>query len=342
MCINANNKIFMGNDNRFYELYQLTLDVCGLSELPEGSLTADGDQWVDLAIAWDDLLTVGSAGIFTEAVHQIMWGIPSHRAVAKYDPIVQFVVKELLDDGEAFNSWDQFPACDMAIGLVEAEMHPWVENSEEYSYSIEHYQYLSNKMMQKVRYSKRSYAGMERTCEQECKQYEEAIKKLVPAAASWTEADWCKEKNIHDEITMLYGVDYRDEYVDYGRILLLLMNDKADETAYIFDEAWLAANIEKMPLSLAQVIWPKDTETEIMRVFLAATQLTEAYVAMGSPGAYRKDKVIHPIGVFDYASLRKSWLYAQMYTWFADLEGDIDCLKDIKKKLFEITIKSNT
>lgn len=342
MYTNVNDKIFMGNNIRFAEICQLTLDVCGLAALPEGALTSDGDKWVDLATAWDDLLTVGSAGIFTEAVHQIMWGIPSHRAVEKYDCIVQFVVKELLDDGEAFNSWDQLPACNMAIGLVEAEMNPWVENSEEYCYSIEHYQYLSNKMMQKVRYSKRMYADKVFTCEEKCNQYENAIKKLIPVAESWAETDWYKEKKIHDEIFKLHGVDYRDEYIDYGRILLILMNDNQDKTTYACTEAWLAANIERMPMSLAQVIWPKDTESEIMRVFLTATQLTEKYVALGSPMAYRKDKEIHPVDVFDYASLRKSWLYAQMYTWFTDLEGDIDCLKDVKKKLFEIAIKSNT
>ena len=210
-----------------------------MSELPEGILTPDGDKWVDLAIAWDDLLSVGSAGIFTEAAHRIMWGIPSRRAVAKYDPIVQYVVKELLDDGEAFNSWDSLPSCDMAIKLMEAEMNPWVDNSEEYRYSIEHYHYLASKMMHKVRYSKRKYADVVVTCAEECNQYENAIKKLLPVAESWVEADWYKEENIHDEITKLYGIDYRDDYLNYGRILLLLMNDNQDETAYACEEAWL-------------------------------------------------------------------------------------------------------
>ena len=148
---NRNSNVMAPN---FKALCQLTLIACNRDTFPKGTFSANGNPWLELAVAWEKLLTDGSAGIFNDAVHRIMWGIPPAMSKPEYDGIVQIVMDELLKDGEAFNIWDSYDPCDIAIEMMSSEMRPRVADDEDYSWSIEHYQYAEARMLWKIRYSK--------------------------------------------------------------------------------------------------------------------------------------------------------------------------------------------
>lgn len=335
-CISFN----IEDDTNFMLLCQRTLAVCGLTTFPEKTFSDTGDRWLELAIAWEKLLEVGSAGIFHDAIHRIMWGVPPEKSKPKHDGIVQIVVNELLRDGPAFRAWDSYNPFDDTIELVGAEMRPWVANDEDYSWSIEHYQYAEDKMLWKIRYSKEKYKEQYSDYRDAYLMYEDAIKKIVPAAASWPDDYWFKECHIHDELIKLYGIDYRDDYVEYGRVLLLLMNNETNAEKHALNEVWFASNIKRMPMALAEVIWPGNTEEKIMQIFLLASELTIALSEAGLDFQKRKEQEIHPVGVFEYSTLRESWVYQLMAEWFQDEDSTNELVHDVKERLFTIGMRS--
>lgn len=334
-CISFN----IEDDTNFTLLYQHTLAACGLTTFPEKTFSDIGNRWLELAIAWEKLLEEGSAGIFLDAVHRIMWDIPPEKSKPKYDGIVQIVVNELLRDGAAFRAWDSYNPFDATIELVGAEMRPWVANGEDYSWSIEHYQYAEAKMLWKIRYSKEKYQEDSADYQDAYLAYETAIRKIIPNAASWPEEHWFKEDHLHSELINLYGVDYRDDFIEYGRLLQLLMNNEASPEMYALKEAWFASTIKRMPMALAEVIWPEDTETKIMRIFLLASECADEQLKSGIDFAAKKDDVFHPVGVFEYSALRESWIYQLMAEWFQDEDSTNELVHDVKKRLFTIGLR---
>ena len=72
----------------FASLCQHTLSVCGLTSFPDGTFSDTENRWLELAIAWEKLLEDGSAGIFLDAVHRIMWGMPNGHSKPEYNKIV--------------------------------------------------------------------------------------------------------------------------------------------------------------------------------------------------------------------------------------------------------------
>lgn len=338
---NSNNNLVPDvMDPNFRELCQLTLSACNRETFPEGTFSAAGNPWLELAVAWETLLTDGSAGIFNDAVHRIMWGIPPAMSKPEYEGIVQIVVDELLKDGTAFNVWDSYDPCDIAIRMVGGEMRPWVANDEDYSWSIEHYQYAEAKMLWKIRYSKGKFGVDELDYKEAYLDYENAIKKIIPIAASWSDGYWLKEDHIHAELINLYGIDYRDDYVEYGRVLLLLMNNEPNAEKYAFDEAWFASTIKRMPMALARVIWPGNTEEKVMQIFLVASECADALSASGVDFTAKKAREIHPVGVFEYSALRESWIYKLMAEWFLDADSSDELVHNVKERLFRIGVCS--
>lgn len=338
---NSTVKTYIENNANFAKLYSLTLDVLGWNDFPAGTFSEDGNVWVELAEVWKDKIEDGASNIFVDAVHRIMWGIPSNQYKPKYEEIIQIVIEELLNDGEAFAAWDDYTVCSLAIDVLGSETEPCVDNAEEYCHSVEHYQYLSDKMLCKVRYSKAKYSYMNEACMYAIQAYETAIKKIIPEAESWTEDYWYNESHIYNALEELYGVDYSDDYEEYGRILLILMNDEDDEFEYDCTEAWYASNIKRMPMSLAEVIWPYCTEEKITRMFLWAAEASDIQSKIENKEKYQaaKEKMMHPVGVFEFSTLRESWLYKLVYTWYADYHGECQDCNYVKRWLFTTSFR---
>ena len=335
-CISFN----IEGDTHFNLLCRYTLSACGLTTFPNRTFSGSGDRWLELAIAWEKLLDGGSVGIFEDAVHRIMWGIPPKKSKPNYDGIVQIVVDELLTDGPAFHAWDSYNPFDAAVGLLGAEMSPWITNGDDYSWSIEHYQYVESKMLWKVRYSKEKYKKNHTDYQDDYLAYEAAIKKIVPHAASWPDEYWFNEDHIHSELINLYGVDYRDDFIEYGRLLQLLTNDEASPEKYALNEAWFASTIKRMPMALAKVIWPEDTEVKIMQIFLLAFECADTQFKSGVDFTAEKERAFHPVGIFEYSDLRESWIYQLMVEWFQGENSTSELVHDVKKKLFTISLHS--
>lgn len=326
----------MKENKNFLELQRYTLEACNIEKFPKGMFIENTNKWLALVGIWDHFLEGGSSGIFEEASHRIMWGVPRMYGKSPYDKIVELVVSEMLQDGDAFNAWDTCDTFDEVVAYMSSESEP---NSDyDYRYSIEHCNYLSNRFLWKVKFSKAKYADEKACCEKELLIYETAIKKIVPSALSWNEDYWIDENHILDEIYALYGVDYRHiDCLEYGRILIILMGSEYSGFPSEIVEAWCATNIKTLPFSLAKAIWQNFTEEKILRFFLmAAEKADDQFYDTECVDSYQ-DEYIHPIEVFEYSAIYKSWMYPLISNWNEDPE-----LYDpfIKERLFTVAINS--
>lgn len=326
----------MVENNNFELLQRYTLEACNLENFPDGMFAGNENKWIELIDAWDQLLEGGSEEIFEEACHIIMWGIPREYRRSPYDKIVELVIAEMLRDGDAFNAWDSCEFFENAVGYMSSEMDP---NSDyEYRYSIEHYYYLCDRFLLKVRYSKAKYSDEKVPYEKSVLAYETAIKKIVPAASEWSEKYWLDENHILEEIYKLYGVDYRcEDFLEYGRLLIILMGSKHSELSSEIVEAWCATNIKTLPLSLAKAIWANFTEVKILRNFLIAAEMADDQLYDKECGAHYKYDYLHPIGVFTHSAIHDSWIYPLISEWNDDPE-QFDPF--IKERLFTVAINS--
>lgn len=335
---NTNVNYYLNNNTVFATLYQLTLKACKLKKFPSGKFTGERNVWLELAYVWNDLFDGGSAIIFMDAIHRIMWGVPCEGSRPQYNKIVEIVMDALLSEGEAFETWDSYDTCDVAIELIGADMDSWMDSS--YRYSIEHYHYVKDRMLCKIRYSKKKYKKRYEHVVDEVKSYEDAIKKLIPVVKTWNENYWLAEKHILDEINNRYGVDYRDDYIDYGRILMILTSREKKKSKYEIHEAWCASNIKQMPYSIAQVIWPQNTEDRIIKMMELASKKAVSSIEPGSKQARQLEEYIHPVGIFQYSELHKCWAMDLMRKWMDDKNRDEKSRKDIKRIVFDIMMRN--
>ena len=326
------------NEENFATLYELTLHVCGIPKFPDGTFTRGGDGWWELAEAWENLLEDGAAGVFFEAAHHIMWGIHCNQCNPEYMAIVRIIEEELLKDGDAFAAWDQHIACDTAIVIVGSDNQPCVENDDSYCYSLNHYQYLRAKMLWKIRFSKKKYKSENSEIRNLISTYEETIGKILPAAGSWDEAFWYDENHIYDALVSLYGVDYRNDFLEYDRVLLMIMETLVDGDTYGVDEAWFAGNINRLPMSLAKVIWPTNTKEKIVQMFLLAAEAANCCSEDISLYEARKTQEFHSIGFFEYRALYESWLYKTVEQWEKQKEP-LPEAQEVKRSLFTVAMR---
>ena len=318
----------------FEVLQRHTLEACNMNTFPDDLFMGNTDKWIELIDAWDQLLEGGSEGIFEEACHIVMWGIPSKHRKLQYDSIVKLVIAEMLRDGDAFNAWDTCEFFEDAIGYMSSEMDP--DSDYEYRYSIEHYQYLSDRFLLKVRYSKAKYSNEKALYEQSILSYQTAIKKIVPVASEWSEAYWNDENHILDEIFKLYGVDYRAiDCLEYGRILIILQGSQHSKLPSEIVEAWCATNIKTLPLSLAKAIWSTFTEEKILAMFLIAVEEAEIQLHDKACWDSYREEYLHPIGAFDHSTTYESWIYPLISQWNEDPEQNDPF---IKQRLFTVEI----
>ena len=320
------------------QLWQLTLAVINTEASPKEVFPTIKNKWIQLIELWEGFLEGGAGGIFEEAAHRIMWGVPCAHRRSRHDDIIELVMQEMLADGDAFAAWDTCEIFENAVGYMSSEVDADLEGDASYRFSVQHYEYLAKKLLWKVRFSKSMYAEEGTRYEKQIQAYETAIKTIVPAATNWTADYWIDENHILDEILKLYGVDYRClDFEEYDRILQLIINKHMSDTPDEMKEAWYACNIKHLPYSLAEVIWPNFTQEHVLSIFLRAAEEADKQSDDAESVGLMRSRYIHPVGAFDYRSLFDSWVYTLVDQWNRDPE---QFEPFIKERLYTIAIRS--
>lgn len=322
------------SDLSFDTLCALTLEAAELSAFPVGTFNSNGNRWIELAQAWDELLPGGSFGIFLDVVHRAMWGFPYCWGNPRNEEIVRIVQYEMAREREAFIAWDTYSEFEDAIHVPVNQTTPWLDDIEAYRCSLDHYEYLATRMLYKLRFSKRKYRNERKPCEEAWGEYIRCIGKIVPDSKKWDEAQWANENNIHNEILRLYGIDFRKDVDSYHNFYSMLTFNGYNQLQKIMWDSWHISHVKDMTMALARVIWPKDTEGTIFLMFLVAAR--EAEQTRVEKGITCDDGTSKD--VFTYKPLFNSWLYRWTDENYNGIKGDPRAKEEIKRMLFNVAM----
>ena len=131
--------------------------------------------------------------------------------------------------------------------------------------------------------------------------------KLIPVATGWSDDAFSNDHAILTYMRQAYGVDYAKEWKDFDALLYALEAMRNGQ-----NEHYLLA-VDNMPLSVARVIWPVDTEKNIERIFCEFCTLFKNYVDFFEAHGDEPEDLHKGRDEF-----MASWLYRQIMTWYKD------------------------
>lgn len=317
----------LSSDERFVEMCNAT--IAALRD-PDDFNEFYGDtknRWIDLATVWDVEMEY--------ALHYIYWGVyPRNCKTPEERCLCSLVAAELLDYGEAFEAWSRWSVFEeMLEGMVDEVCS---DGTGIETHFIEHHNYLSARLLCKVKYEKTRPDGFGAYVRQ-YESYEKIVARFIPEAKNWTRDRWGNDLNVAAALEDRYGVDYVASSAsedDFDRIIMMCRElEYWGDTA---DVVWYAANIEQFPLDMVKVLWPSDLEGNVTKLFLAAYKATVRYEESGQLCLDKKNKYYHPVGHFEREALRASWLYQNVSEWYMAGKYSGQQEKDVKTVLFDL------
>ncbi len=327
----------------FDDMLSLTCRIFCLSN--NESLCSRGakKRWVDLADLWVKYANEDCEySIFEMALHKIYWGIYPDYTEDRHIPLLELVEKELLSNGPAYNAWRYHNAYRDAFKFVKNQCKALVSRGPRpHSYIFASYQnsrywyrvvfkgqapvYInpataSMHVMKAAKIHADIYAV--------CDGFEKAINCLIPASVNWTDEQWLDDLNIRRALKHLYGVTYSNFDRDFEILITGLMN-KLHYNAPAHLGQLLELNT--LPMSMVQQIWPNNTAAELMKLFLQAgsrAQCAEKRLRNGTTCR---------TGLYSYKKLQGSWLYSYIYNVYAYVSPQDALERKVKDRLFKVT-----
>lgn len=302
---------------RYAEIYDATIAAVG-EELFKKYYKDTGNKWLDIAKLWNRCYRKPLHAVFFYVFHKIFWGMyPDVPLDDKFMHLLKLVESEVLTGTESHDAWYKWRIFKDCYSEV-------IHTSESYGKEdvgisfIEHHLYLINRASIKILRGKLKGIARAKT-EIDCELYEASVSRLIPASTSWDSQKWGDDTNISKAIEGLYGVYYADSHdkqMDYNRIVCMLNCDLGRNNPNS-DFYWYAANIRLLPIEMAQAIWPQDYKAVIVSTYIEAYKRTKTYIENGAPYAWKKSNYMNPVGHYELAALKESWLNKLIQVWLA-------------------------
>lgn len=335
--LNINEYLALSADERYAEMRRATIAIMNEDLFNKYHLVTK-NRWWDLVRVWDKVYAIEKHMVLMSAIHNICWGVLPYEH--EYENanrlyLLSLVEAELLDDGEAFRSWNQWSGFKNLLETMADETISHGDSNIE-THFIEHHHYLCARLLCKIQYHKTRPDGFGEYV-REYESYEKIVTRFIPEVTNWTRKQWGDDLNVAAALKARYGVDYvasGECEDDYDRIILLCRElEYWGDTA---DVVWYAGNIEQFPLDMAKVLWPVDLEGNVTKLFLAAYKATTRYEESGQLCLDKKNKYYHPVGHFEREALKASWLYQNVSKWYMAGKYSGQQEKDVKTALFDL------
>lgn len=328
---------FRSEDDRYNDIRKVTVEMIGQDRFDK-YYKETGKRWLDIARVWDKIKNSKYHRLLIYTVHAIIWGMyPKHPYGESFDKLLELVKEEILRDGEAFKAWGSWRTFKNVVSeevnasgplvLAELDMH-----------FIEHHQYLTNKAMYDIFYSKSSFGG-HKECEDAIRSYEKAVKLLAPDSVNWNRTQWGNDLVLAEAIKQRYGVDYSltdDSQRDFERIIMMIKS-LGNKNKWM-ETIWYASNIIELPWDIVKLIWPKKTEKILVDMLIEAHEISCDYEAAGKPFEYKVGNWIHPVFHYNKAALKNSWLKKHVSDIYNNGKFAGKKRDDLRKVLFDLEI----
>lgn len=330
-------------NERFQQALQATVNVYGLSKdrisLSKGRIK----RWSDLASLWYTSQPV-AIDVFYLALHYIHWGIyPECDISEETSNLLSLVERELLSCGDAFTAWKKNARYRAAFSKVVRSSQADKKRGP-ISHTRAFGRYLISRTWYEVVYKRHSPPVIDplsskhtihsicvhAQIQANCCGFEQIIKRLIPASAQWSRAQWSNDLNIYSNLKKLYGFKLNIYSTEFDNLIWLLY-----AVWYLNNQPYIdaAISIKNMPYKLAEKIWPGDTQREIEKIFLLA------YSRCKSVETRSKFSGRRIYSNFSYSDLKSSWLFRFVSNW---LNKDIlspENREKIRRVVFDLYLK---
>lgn len=320
---------------RYKRLCALTVQACGIEEIPLS--LAYSYAWGKLYALWDLFeAELGVQNIMEACIQAVHWGVfDYHRDSDELQEIISIMYEELCTHGTGYKVWMEQEGSNWdaeVIGVIN-EGDPWGFFRQCHSYAHFHYQKFRTllKLSDKITLdSSKMFRSYMRT-------YKKSVYLLLPEAKQWDDEQWLDDENITRALHKKYGVDYAQSWNDYDALISLIQENTPGEKSEAFYQC--VYSISNMPLSIAQVIWPKNTVRKLTTLFVDVQNIVNGYESSQTAASPQKQRPNY-VHSFEMKFMKDCWLYKQIDEWTKD--GTIDLNKNyvVKKALFNIEMKS--
>lgn len=330
-------------DARFEKMLSETISVYNLTEKSAQCSKGKKKRWADLALLWRaNANSPGYDEVFLPALHKICWGFyPDGTDIEKMGCLLSLVEEELLRDGPAFNMWKSNHDYRISFSDVSC-LHKALKHRGPRCHSHITRNYISCYMWFNVVYKRKdppqidvAYVSTNSIFSARkhgqikfgCCGFEEVIQQLVPPSINWSRAQWADDRNIFRYLKKTYGIDYMQHPEAFDKLYIFLISkwffNVTDCIKYILP-------ITVMSYSLAQFIWPENTQEQIEDMFLKACSRAKA--------VKNRETRFERKTTFSYETIKKSWLYDQILQWLNNNELSAENEKKIRKAVFALNV----
>lgn len=297
------------------------------------------DGWTKLADLWDKYDSCGDMTPLYQAVSYIKNAYDFKFCSSLDKALFLAVCRELCSDNPAGNAWRTHPFFVRALNKAELD-----DDSEycdrffddEGSYvSSQHCYYLEQRMT--LRYLENN--GIHnKEHEDACHYidaYEAFVAKLCPEASKWSSDYWIDAANIYEAFHSEYQIDYRTTPREYDALLCVYRMETSEFTLTgdrEHDYLRCAFNIERFSMPCARVLWPTDTEKNVIKMYYLAKDFVDQDCAF--------EDILRPCYIYDVDDyvFTHSWIYTVVQEWIATGELYTRYENAYKKALFEISL----
>lgn len=264
---------FTTSADRYARLVELTCRITGIQSMPEGY-----DPWKTLIYTWSLFhRSLQCRDLLFATLHFIKWGAYPR---SEDQPLMWACNKGTAleeDTTELLTLFRLELLCPGAEGA--AELHDWDGFKHTYyhfshdngcsehglkSRSWEHQCYLEGRLNHLIHTSDPTderWIGY--------KYFEEAIHVLLPTSSAWTEENWLDEVFILKALDRAFGTNLEDHPDTLDSLLRIVSTTLRGNTMLEYS----LADLPIFPLSLAKVIWPVNTTTQISEAYQAVVRV---------------------------------------------------------------------
>lgn len=315
------------SEELFSSIYELTLKICGKSSNDVPVSDKFFDCWNEILEVWRTYKKQLGYDVIYAAVHHITWAVYHVEQLSEDEKeLLHLVEKAILEEGYAYERWSR--SCDLDEALSCMLDMAYLKPKEKGNGSACFGKYIYLKAFCRIKLKNRNIKapleGMgkhdmrvfNRSIEarEYVRDFEFAIKRLLPDAKMWPEQDWLNEKKIYSEIKCAHGVDYCRDFKEFDTMIemfCMMLNYKTYDSRLI--------ELNEFPKSMASCFWKLHTDKKAEAFFWR----------MYNRCMLLKDSMNKK---YSKATFLNSWVYKQFST------GAYNLSIETKKKVFEMSM----
>ena len=302
------------------EIFNLTLRLCKIDAKGKRRSKTAYRYWERVVQLWKNNVDIIGYNVLYAALYGIYWGIypldmPNDTDFLRLVELVKFEILKVNEDTRMLKERQFFGSTLTAVmksGSPHAKSRKnwkskvyrqFLDDHIRYrlnggEYVVEHLDLLSTP------HSEFEELKRNANTRRRYEKIKENIARVLPEAESWSDEMFLNDTYLLERLKASHGTDYSRKWYDFDCLIASIKHiDRRD-----FDQ-YMILNMEKVPMELARIIWPNETEACIERLFndVFSSQIDCMYMlGVDRPYGRYEDNV---------TLLKQSWLYCQIEQW---------------------------